>query len=168
MSPYPEIDKYIEENRPSKILVRYIAVAPDNICNSINKILKISSPNPSTLKQLVEITLDINSKMDINPLDDVEIIKLIKNSGIKDALKKLRRIRMPKTSKIISEINQEIQNAGLKTLKIDIDQNFESSNVILSAEISSLADAEVLKKELNDITTSGMLEKIIKKYKNGY
>ena len=167
MSLYPEIEKYIAENRPSRILVRYLTAAPGDIRNSINKILKISSPNPATLKQLVELSLDINSKMDLNPLADGETIALIKNSGVKDALKKLRRTRMPRTSKIISEINHEIQNAGLKILKIDIDQNFESSNVILSAEISSLGDADILKKELNGITTSGMLEKIIKKYKNG-
>ena len=167
MSSHPEIDRYIEQNRPSRMLVRYLLAVPDDIRDSINKILKISNPNPATLKQLVELASDINSKMDINPLSNNEIIDLIKDSGVKDALKKLRRIRMPRTSRIISEINHEIANAGLKTIKIDIDQSFESCGITISASVSSLGDAELLKKELNDITNSGVLERIIKKYKEG-
>ncbi|MCX6112338.1 MAG: hypothetical protein NTY22_03495 [Proteobacteria bacterium] len=167
MNSHPEISSYIKQKNPSRVLLRYLTAIPEDIRDSVNKILKISNPNPATLKQLIELTSDINSKTGSNPLDNKGIIELIKNSGIKDAVKKLRRMRMPKTNKIISEINNEIKNIELKVLKIDFDQSFESRGLTLSADISSLKDAELLKEELNDITASGVLERIIKKYKMG-
>ncbi|MEI6080513.1 MAG: hypothetical protein WCQ53_07755 [bacterium] len=162
-----EITRYIEQNKPSRVLLRYINAVPESIRNSVDKILKISQPNPATLKQLIELAADINSKTGSNPLEEPYFIDLIKDSGIKDAVKRLRRIRMPKLNKLTTDINNEIKNAGLKKLNIDFDQSFESSALNISANIASIKDAEELKDDIERILRSGTLERIIKKYKDG-
>jgi hypothetical protein len=167
MNKHPEIKKYMDQNNPPRVLVRYIMAVPEEIKSSVNDILKISRPNAATLKQLIELASDINSRHGTNPLDDKDMIDLIRDSGIKEAVKKLRRIRMPKLNKLIFEINNEIKAAGLKMLSIDLDQSFESSGIMISANISSVKDAETAKEELSRIISSGSLERITKKYMQG-
>lgn len=162
---HSEIDKYLESNKVPTILLRYLNIMPEEIKNSIDKILKISKPNISTLKQLLELACDINSKTSRNPLDDKELIKLIKNSGIKEAVKKLRRIRMPKISQRISDINSLIKKIELKIIKVNFDQSFESQSININAELSSMNDVELLEQDLEKLKVSNVLDKIIEKYK---
>lgn len=165
MKSFPEIDKYLKSNKISTILLRYLNVVPGEIRLSLDKILKISVPNVSTLKQLLELACDINSKTNKNPLDDKELIKLIKNSGIKEAVKRLRRQRMPKITQRISDLNSLIQKTELKTIKIEFDQSFESKSININAELSSIDDIERLKQEMDKLKNSKILEDIIRRYK---
>jgi spore photoproduct lyase len=114
------IQNYLNKVRASQTLKEYLELSPKDILESIDKILDLWTPGQSSLLELITLSIDIKSKTKINPLDNKETISLLKNSGFKELLKSLQRLKKvsktsssPDTKKI--NTSKTISTKNIKT-----------------------------------------------------
>ena len=116
---YKNIENYLDKIKASKTLQEYLAITPQDIRKSIDKILGLWEPGQSALLGLIELSIDLRSKTKINPLESKELITLLKNSGFKDLLKRLHRLRNPRSNGLRLPTDKDIRKAGAKSKKIE-------------------------------------------------
>lgn len=144
-------------------LKRILALLPTDVMDGISKVKSYSDPNPSTLKLLAETALDIKIKTGKNPIDET-FHEMAKNSGLKDALDKLRETRFKELSSLTAKIKKQIINTGLKKIKIKFDPKFEDSFIELNAKTYSSNDLKLIKKEIEDLINNKNLDEIFRTY----
>lgn len=158
-----ELQKYLDNNKCSNNIKRLAQLLPKELSTSISKILLITQLNPNTLKTLIEVSLDLTMRTSCNPIDD-EIINIIKDSGIKTALDKLRSLRFSEINNINKVLNEQISKLPAKKIKIKFDPNLEEESLELMAKISSKEDLVNVQKEINTILEGNGIDKIFKTY----
>ena len=158
-----ELQKYLNNNKCSNNIKRLTQLLPKELNNSISKILLITQLNPNTLKALIEVSLDLTMRTNSNPIDD-EIIKIIKDSGIKTALDKLRSLRFSEINNINKALNEQISKLPTEKIKIKFDPDLEEENLELIAKISSREDLVSVQKEISTILEENGIDKIFKTY----
>jgi spore photoproduct lyase len=114
---HQNIQNYLDRIKPSQTLKDYLELTPDEILKSIDKILDLWEPGQASLLELITLSIDIRSKTKLNPLDDKEIIRLVKNSGFKSLLKQLQRVKNSISNNLGSSVEKEFKTE--KELKTD-------------------------------------------------
>ena len=127
----------------SRNIQRLLDILPSDVMESVSKVLSYSTLNPPTLKLLAETALDIKIKTGKNPLDE-EFHELAKNSGIKDAIDKLREVRFEQLSLLTSKMKKQISELKTTHINIKFDPKFEESFLEINAKIYSTDDLSLI------------------------
>ncbi|MBN1114146.1 MAG: hypothetical protein JXA66_02275 [Oligoflexia bacterium] len=160
------IQKYIAIHSPSRNTIRFILTAPAAIKSGVNNILTTAQPNSALLKQLVEFATDIFLSEGENYLDSNEFNNIVQNSGIKVAVERLRKKRLPKLSGLRTLIDREIKKVQTEILNISYDDNFEKPGFEIRANIKNPDDAEKIKSDLKIISGEENISNLFNIYKN--
>ena len=147
----------------SRNIQRLLNLLPSDVMDGVSKVLSYSTPNPPTLKLLAETALDIKIKTGKNPLDE-KFHELAKNSGIKDAVDKLREIRFEQLALLTSKMKKQISTIGTEHIDIKFDPKFEESFLEINAKIYSISDLENVKKEIEKLIENKKLDTLFKTY----
>jgi hypothetical protein len=160
------IQYFIAVNEPSYTMLSMLDYAPERILKIIEKVLTLSSPGNSTLKLFLETLFDLNSRNQLESAESPELFKLIEQSGIKDACNRLLKIRNPRLSEKNLLLKKEINDAGIKTIKIEHDENFESAHITIKAELNKADDIDDVIKELEALKKQDKIKKFLDIYES--
>ena len=157
---------FIAVNAPSYALMSMLDYAPERILKILEKTLALSTPGNSTLKLLLDLLFDLNSRDQLEAAEEPEFFKLIEQSGIKDAVNRLLKLRNPGLSKKNSLLKKEITACGIKTVKIEHDENFEADHITIKADLSNADDIEKVLKELGTLKDQNRIKTILDIYES--
>jgi hypothetical protein len=158
------IQKYIHIKNPPVNVVRYIIELPKDILKSLNKLILEFKQNPSTIRMLSEILIDLHIKHKKNYLEDSFFLDLFKNSGAKEAINFLRLERFNNLNSKIKKINKLRKEENLKLINIEFDKSFELPFIELKTRIKKEEDIEKLKKEITLLSKTKTIKEILKTY----
>lgn len=158
------IQKYIHIKNPAVNVVRYIMELPKEILESLNKLILGFNQNPSTIRMMAEVLIDLYAKHKKNYLEDNAFLELFKNSGIKEAINFLRLKRFSNLNSKIKKINKIKKDENLKLVNIEFDKNFELPFIELKTRIKKEKDIEKIKEEIDILSKSETIKEILKTY----
>ena len=147
----------------SKNIQRLLSILPEDVKDGVDEVLSYSQPNPPTLKLLAETALDIKIKTGKNPLDE-KFHQLAKDSGIKDAVDKLRELRNEELSLLTAKIKKQVTELGTSSVSVKFDPRFEDSFLELGARIYSTYDLEKVKKDIEELINNKKLDEVFRTY----
>ncbi len=157
---------FIAVNEPSYATMSMLDYAPQSILRIMERTLKISTPGNATFKQLLELLFDLNSREQLEEATGPEFFSLMENSGIKDAVNKLFRLRNPGLSAKNNLLKKEINACNTRLIKIEHDENFEAAHLNIKAELKTEEDIEKLSKELEILKKEGRIKTLLKLYES--
>lgn len=154
------IKNYIAINSPSINIVRVLLMLPEPIIKELDKIINIEI-NPGTLKNLIELSLDIYIRDKINVFTMPEFIKLLNQSGIKDAINFIKKIRFKNLEFRKDKIDKIIKELKLEKIKISFDNFFEKPFFEIITTIKEANDISLIKKDLEKIDLEKIKEALL-------
>jgi len=160
------IQLFIAVNEPSYTTLSMLDYAPQKILKILEKVLTLSAPGNATFKLLLELLLDLNSREQLDAAEGPEFFLLIERSGIKEACNKLFKLRNPALSEKNALFKKEAMSSGIKNLKIEHDETFESDQLTIKASLKSYSDVDIIIKELMRLKEQNKIKKLFDIYEN--
>lgn len=160
------LQHFIAVNEPSYALMSMLDYAPERILKILEKVLSLSTPGNSSLKLLLDLLFDLNSRDQLEAAEEPAFFKLIERSGIKDAVNRLLKLRNPGLSKKSGLLKKEISDCGTKAIKIEHDENFEADHITIRADLRKADDVEKVLKELETLKVQNRIKTILDIYES--
>lgn len=160
------IQFFIAVNEPSYTVLSMLDYAPQRIIKILEKVLTVSTPGNSTLKALLDTLFDLNSREQLSVAEEPDFFLLIEQSGIKEACNKLLKLRSPVLSDKNILFKKEATNSGIKNVKIEHDESFESDHITIKANIKSVSDIDTIMQELVLLKEKNKIKKLLDIYES--